>query len=270
MTADEVTKLDLLVLSYCHFVVMPLPHLLRKDVDCSLNMPHHGLTRDAFYDELLRLAERGWIELHYGPRVRLPMREMDALHATGWIEPEGLPADEVMTREAALRILHVARERGSYLARHIRLTMTAAGGAVWERFAKPKWYLYVDEEGPDVVDGRVQFCLRTATRRMAQFVRGLLQQRGMRFSDPDCFSISEIGPWEPLPWKKLSRGFALHIDSQLEIDTPSGEAYRSGLLGTESPTAALLNHLCLLWDLEFHEKLRTLEMQPVTFRNYLR
>jgi hypothetical protein len=270
MTTEEATKLDLLVLSYCHFAVMPLSHLTRKDVDYSLNMPHHGLSRDAFYDELIRLTEREWIELHYGPRVRLPMREMDALHATGWVEPEGLPNDEVMTKGAALRILHTARQPGSYLARHIRLAMTAVGGAVWESFAKPKWYLYVDEDGPDVIDGRVQFCLRTATRRMAHFVRGLLQQRGMRFSDPKCFSISEIGPWEPLPWKNLTRGFALHMDSQLEIGTPSGEAYCSGLSAVEGPTADLVNHLYSLWDLEFREKLRTLEMQPATFRNYLR
>lgn len=130
--------------------------------------------------------------------------------------------------------------------------------------------LFVDQDGPDVVDGRVQFCLRTSTRRMAHFAQGLLQQRGMRFPDPDGFSISEIGPWEPLPWKKLARGFALHIDSQVEIGTPSGEVYRSGLLAVEGPTADLVNHLCLLWDLEFRKKLRTLEMQPVTFQNYLR
>jgi hypothetical protein len=184
MTTEEATKLDLLVLSYCHFAVMPLSHLTRKDVDYSLNMPHHGLSRDAFYDELIRLAEREWIEVHYGPRVCLPMREMDTLRATGWVEPEDMPNDEVMAKGAALRILHAARERGSYLVRHIRLAMTVAGGAVWESFARPKWYLYVDEDGPDVVDGRIQFCLRPATRRMAHFVRGLLQQRGYAVFGP--------------------------------------------------------------------------------------
>src|SRR5919108_6296432 len=121
MPTTEATKLDLLVLSYCHFAIMPLPQLLRKDVDCFLNMPHHSLGRDALYDELLKLVEQEWIELRYGPRVSLPIREMDALRATGWVEPENLPDDEVMTKDPAARILRAARTPGSYLARHARL-----------------------------------------------------------------------------------------------------------------------------------------------------
>lgn len=130
MTTEEATKLDLLVLSYCHFDLLPLPHLLGKHVDCFLNMPHHGLSRVSLYDELIRLAEREWIAVHYGPRVCLPMREMDALRATGWTEPEDQPEDEVMEKAAAMRLLRIAREHGSYLARHIRLTLTEAGGVV--------------------------------------------------------------------------------------------------------------------------------------------
>jgi hypothetical protein len=148
-------------------------------------MLHHGPTRDVLYDELIRLVERGWLELHYGPRVHLPMREMDALRATGWVEPEDLLDDEVMEKDAAIRVQRVARERGSYLAAH--------------------------------------------------FAQGPLQQRGMRFSHADRFRISGIGPWEPPPWKKLPRGFALHIDSQVEIGTRSGEVYRGGLLAVEGP-----------------------------------
>ena len=101
MSTEEATKLDLLVLSYCHFAFLPLPHLLGKHVDCFLNMPHHGLSRDALYDELIRLAEREWIELHYGPRVCLPMREMDALRAAGWAEPEDLPPKVTATSPPA-------------------------------------------------------------------------------------------------------------------------------------------------------------------------
>jgi len=270
MTTEEATELDLLVLSYCHFAILALPHLLGKHIDCFLNMPHHGLTHDALYDELIRLVERGWIELHYGPRVRLPVREMDALRATGWVEPEDLPDDEMMENDAAVRILRVTQSRHSYLARHIRITVTKAGGAVWGQFAKPQWHLFVDQDGPDVVDGRVLFCLRTSTRRMANFARDLLQQRGMNFRQPDCYSISEIGPWEALPWKKFKRGFALRIDSGVEIGTPLGEVYDGGLLAVEGPTADLVNHLCSLWDLEFHKKLPTLRRRPVTFQNYLR
>src|SRR5262249_51503906 len=179
MTSEEATKLDLLVLSYCHFAVLPLPALLGKDVDCYLNMPHHGLTRDAFYDELIRLIERGWLDLRYGPRVGLSVREMDALRATGWRELEDLPDDEVMANEAAIRILRVSKAHSSYLGRHIRLAMTEAGGAVWAQFARPKWHLFVDQDGPDVVDDCIQFCLRTPTRRMAHFASDLLQRRGM-------------------------------------------------------------------------------------------
>jgi len=270
MTTEEATKLDLLVLSYCHFAVLPLPQLLRKDVDCLLNMPHHGLSRDSLYDELIRLIERGWLELHYGPRVCLPMREMDALRAAGWREPEDLPDDEVMANEAAIRILHSARVRGSYLARHIRLTMTEGGGAVWAQFARPKWHLFMGQDGPDIVEDRVQFCLRASTRRMVHFARDLLQQRGMRFRDPECYSISEIGPWKALPWKTFKRGFALRIDSGAGVDTSHGEAYQGGLLAVEGPTADLVNNLCQLWDLEFDRRLRTLRMLPATFENWWR
>jgi hypothetical protein len=270
MTTEEATKLDLLVLSYCHFAILALPQILGKHVDCLLNMPHHGLTRGPLYDELIRLVEREWLELHYGPRVRLPMREMEALRATGWVEPEDLPDDEIMEKGAAVGILRVAQSRDSYLARHIRIAMTEAGGAVWGRFVKPQWHLFVDQDGPDDVDGRVQFCLRTPTRRMAHFARDLMQQRGRNPWQPDCYSICEIGPWEALPWKKFKRGFALRIDSGAQVGTRLGEVYSGGLLAVEGPTADLVGHLCSLWDLEFHKKLLTLRRLPVTFQNYLR
>src|SRR5262245_14097803 len=258
MTSEEATKLDLLVLSYCHFAVLPLPQLLRKDVDCLLNMPHHGLSRDGLHNELIRLIEGGWLKLQYGPRVHLSLREMESLRATGWVEPEGLPDDEIMEEGAAVRILRAAQSGDSYLARHIRVAVTALGGAVWSEFAKPKWHLFVDEDGPDDVDGRIQFCLRTSTRRMANLARDLLQQRGMNFREPDCYGISEIGSWEALPWKRFKRGFALRIDSGAQVGTRLGEIYSGGLGAVEGATADLVSHLCSLWDLEFHKKLPTL------------
>jgi len=262
---EDASKLDLLILSYCHFAVMPLSQLMRRDVDELLNMPHHCLDRDSYFRKLLSLVERGWLDVHYGPRLRLPIAEIQSLRESGWVETDDLP-DAVLDRRCAFQKLQESWSSSPNLRGHLRLGLTLEGGLQWERFAQPRWYLFVDDQGQSVVDGRTHLTLRTRTSRMAYFVSELLKRRGWWLRPQAVHSILPLEMWDALYWKKFPRGYQIQIDLQIGPESPSTQSYQEGFCGMENGATSIIAYASSLWDLEFRSKLDELEFRSSRYR----
>ena len=223
-------------------------------------MPHHCLDRDAFFQKLLSLVERGWLDVHYGPRLRLPISEMQSLRESGWIETDKSP-DVILDRRCAFQKLQQASSPSSDLRGYLRLGLTPAGGSQWEQFARPRWYLFVDDRGRRMIDGRAHLVIRTRTRRMAFFISELLQHLGWRLHPEPIHSISQLASWEPIYWKRFSQGYQILIDLQVGAESPTAEAYQEGFYGVENPAEDIMAYACSLWDLEFWSRLKELRFR---------
>lgn len=263
---EDASKLDLLILSYCHFAIMPLSQLIRRDVNELLNMPHHCLDRDSYFRKLLVLVERGWLEVHYGSRLRLPIAEMQSLRENGWIETAD-SGDVVLNNKCGIQKLQEAWHFSSNLRGHLRLGLTLEGGLQWERFARPRWYLFLDHEEHTVIDGRSHLVIRTRTKRIAFFVSELLKQRGWWLRPQPIHSITSMGIWDAFYWKKFPQGYRILIDLQVEPGSPNADTYQNDVFGIELDAASIFRHACSLWDLEFRSKLDKLRFRTSRFQS---
>jgi hypothetical protein len=257
---EDASKLDLLILSYCHFAVMPVPQLVRRDVNELLNMPHHCLGSDSFFQKLLALVERGWLEVYYGPRLRLPIAELQRLRESGWVETDDSP-DVILDRRCGFQKLQEAWHSTPSQRGHLRLGLTLEGGLQWERFAQPRWYLFVDDRGRTVIDGRAHLIMRARTRRMAFFVSELLKRRGWWLRPQPIHSISPLEMWDAFYWKRFPRGYQIQIDLQIEPESFNAEAYNEGFGDMENGAANIINYASSLWDLEFRSRLDDLRFR---------
>lgn len=153
-----------------------------------LNFPDHGMTRAEVLDALALFAERG--------EIAAPGRAGD---------------ERPLTRDEIDRAL-VPLPPGLAVHRpdEVSYTLTAAGGARWERLAGPDWgrFFRSDWEGPAGVDrlpGDLRAVIAGSRERLDEVIAGfeLLGHGEPVAAGP----VAVIGPWEATYWKTLPVGY---------------------------------------------------------------
>jgi hypothetical protein len=200
---------DNLLLSYCYCGRMPIAFLRRDDVDEVLNMPHHGMAKVRLAQRLQRLVGKQWLEAS----------------APG---SDPLPAAEGV--KALTPMLDLPEQQ----AREICLSLTADGGEIWERFAKPRWWAFVSDEIANVIDGRVHLIYRSHSRRMIAVLGDMIDYSTHLRHERHV--VREIGPWRPelIRWKTFRRGSELKIDTGISPDSREGQCYQGNCLSDVS------------------------------------
>jgi hypothetical protein len=148
-----------------------------------LNRPGHGLAPDEVSDRVVRLIDRGWLELI-------------ANHAR--IE---LPASE-------LRAIVARRQRTDWTRDRVYFGLTASGAATWEGLARPDWTRCLVAEGDE------QGWSFTAMQRSR--VEELLRSW---YGDPAATPGATwrvLAPWQATYWKLLPSATCCTMPGELD------------------------------------------------------
>lgn len=144
-----------------------------------------------------------------GPGVPIAAlaRTIASMLRRGWVEitsagSEPVAASPVMT---AAQIERELVRRGAF-AEGPCLALTAAGGAAWEQFARPRWACFVDDVGMSQDDppGALQ---REVIALDDSFLERYL--RAVRATEdvvPGSESRDVLHDWQPTYWKPAGRG----------------------------------------------------------------
>lgn len=96
-------------------------------------------------------------------------------------------------------------------------TLTAQGGARWEKVSRPKWDHYVRSSLG--VDGDSEVI--SMNKQLVEYYLSLLPHFGERILDgTDVWS--ELTPWQATPWKTLPIGYCVQFYTE-PLDTPFTE-----------------------------------------------
>jgi hypothetical protein len=227
--------LNNLLLSYCYSALMPVEILRRDNVNEVLNMPHHGLAQAALVRRLQRLVAREWLQVS--------LRSGDAL-----------PPDKGTAALAPMFVL------SKDAARDVFLSITPAGGRVWEAFAKPRWWAFISNEGTEVVHGSVHLIYRSPLRKTIEAFGDLLGYWTILRRAPR--TIRTVGTWRPMemPWKGFPRGCELRIDTGADPASREGGNYEcNDFTETDPRLNDILMYTLSVWEVPFRFALQELD-----------
>lgn len=168
-------------------------------IDVTLNHEGHGLSLNQLSRTLLRMANLGWIEFSRGiGSDRHLLATPDHARIREWLGETGTFID------------------GVYYA------LTAAGGHVWEKFARPDWDRYIAHES-DSEDGSVEIV--TATEKLLhKYLQAVATEVTI---DPESVQIAEIQPWQLTYWKSLPCGVRCTFrGTELPYQPPKSQWWR--------------------------------------------
>lgn len=171
------------------------------------NMPANRMTVSEFAEVLLRLRDRGHIEIFArqdldDDSLRIPLESSDVDLVS-----------RVIRKETVARRL-MPHGDGPYPFR-VFYQLTPVGIAAWEEYAQPNWERYRGESRGNVQE----WVCETIWSQQAQsesFARALLTNDAMNPSCPslihwDCVFVAVHDSWEPFPGKTLVGGITLYV-----------------------------------------------------------
>ena len=197
-------------LENCH---MPKGWILDGDqtretgYNAHLNMPANGMTVPEFAENLLRLRDRGHIEI-----ITQEDFERDSPRIPLEISDIALVCQVICEETDARRLISLGA--GPYPFR-VFYQLTPEGIAAWEAYAQPNWERYRGESRGNVQE----WVCETIWSQQAQsesFARALLTNDAMNPSCPslihwDSEFVASHNSWEPLPGKTLLGGVTLYV-----------------------------------------------------------
>lgn len=164
------------------------------------NRQGHGLTRNELIDSLECLFEMNWIQ----PIVPFTADEQ---------QPESFR----ITRQWIIRVLDNESPRFKFNHGH-HYILTAAGASVWESFAQPECYKFLNPGWVGSVGERVEIIGATKCRVAKYF--SLLYLRGTSVL-PGSVEWDSIKPWECTYWKTLPEGHRVNYLVERDEEPPS-------------------------------------------------
>jgi hypothetical protein len=203
--------------------------LERADVDEVLNMPHHNCNANELRRALQRMIEAGLMTISFRAEDRT------------------VPRVDDLTRIAD------AGESTPDFLNKIFLELTLAGGAEWEKYAAPRWRLFVDQDSPREIGGEVHLIFRSVTRAMIRLLRDLVAYwGGIPVADQ---TIEKLSHWNALYWKDFPTGYELRINTHTEEGSPMGQLYSGGTSSAGGRLADVATYVTSLWDLGYRLRL---------------
>ena len=208
--------------------VMPLSTSIAERRRLFSRHPHHGLSRAAFSTTPGRRPNEGvGVELQLRPRrISVRCASCVSIAPPRWVELSSARSTSLIAQ--GRRQCEFCAWQGS--AARIRaaayaVTMTEAGGAVWENSPSQMVSLAVTRSGPTLLDAIVSTSALRQRRGAWRIRPGSPAAEGMRFSGSLLLQPSESDLGSRCPGKG-SRGALLAEQFAGSDGTPSGEAYR--------------------------------------------
>ncbi len=204
-----------------------LRHLLVGDVSARFNLPPR---RDGSVDlgnELVIGLKHELVGLRFPHGRKLNKRGLDEIISSGRLFDSSL-ADA-------------------------RVELTAEGGAVWERRARPEWNFFVDEAQPRTIRGSVWVLFEAKRRDWLMHVDQTLKSSGFFLRNER--RLVTLRSWHPLYWKRFNKGYSLGINTGHSSDSELGKQFFSGLAIADGRLATTFSVLAGIWDAKWRAAL---------------
>ena len=161
------------------------PFLLSPDIGLFYNKQGHEMDRLRLENALVRLTERGLIQLCHHDLKNDSSR-------VGFANEIGSAIDGALS--------------GLYFG------LSPQGGLNWEAFVCPKWDQFVEHSFSFDDDGNERHAIIAATRKRLQRIFDGLHYTGV-VPMPGTVNWTEISPWQATYWKELSQGCRVEFTS---------------------------------------------------------
>ena len=204
-----------------------LRNLLVGDVSARFNLPPRGTGSLTLKDELVVGLRSGLVGLRLPNSRKLSKRGLEEIIDSGRLLDDSL-ADT-------------------------RVELTAKGGAVWEKRARPEWNFFLDEAEPRTVRGHVWVSLEAKSRDWLTHVDQTLTSSGFFLGNER--RLITLRSWHPLYWKRFNKGYSLGINTGHPSDSALGKQFFSGLAVADRRLSTTFSVLAGIWDAKWRAEL---------------
>jgi len=142
----------------------------------------------------------------------------------------------------------------SSLPENAEVELTAKGGALWEKKARPAWDFFVDEAEPRVVRDEVWIFFEAKSRPWLTCVDQTFKRFG--FFGKTENKIIALRGWHPVYWKRFSSGYSLAINTGHHVQSELGERFLQGLSAADERLSTTLSVFSGIWDARWVASLR--------------
>jgi len=143
----------------------------------TLNAESHGMSAAVLARTLVRMRQRGWIEVDRG--IKPDSGSFD-------VDPQAMRA--ALAERGRLH-------EGPYYG------LTPDGGMIWEQFARPRWPLFVEDEEDESAEGDGVSTRRVIVGDRAFFDRYMRAVRGEVAIEVGSEALIDVSDWKPAYWK---------------------------------------------------------------------
>ena len=171
----DMEKIDLLLLDYLSEMPSGFGFFLSLDADSVFNRPHHGLTQKQLRIQVSNLIASGYITAD----INDPAGDARSGRLTDSLAPDDT------------------------------LSLTAAGGAIWERYYKPNWKDYIADEFKLLENGKVEIKVGSISKAtLARYLSPIADEN---------LQIMRIENWRATYWKSFAHGYVATFSIGEEI-----------------------------------------------------